>query len=170
MFGADLEAGTIACAVAPTMYTILIARAVAGAGSGGLLTITVSPIIIFRAILESLTTGHHSVRSRLARRSRTIPRRRICCLWRWIRSRRSHRRRSVRRMGLEGGLLGSSPAHLLGSGHCRLANRLEGSCIGKVGLEKVERSRLGGIGSDHALCTYIRRHFRGSRADDRSRA
>ena len=32
--------GTVMCAIAPSMYFVLFARAIAGAGSGGLLTVT----------------------------------------------------------------------------------------------------------------------------------
>lgn len=37
----DAAAGTMACAIAPSMLTILVARGVAGMGSGGILTVTV---------------------------------------------------------------------------------------------------------------------------------
>lgn len=38
---ADWTGGTIGCALAPSMAAILVARGIAGAGSGGLLTVTV---------------------------------------------------------------------------------------------------------------------------------
>ena len=38
----DLSVGTISCALAPTMSFILAARSIAGMGSAGMLTVTVS--------------------------------------------------------------------------------------------------------------------------------
>jgi MFS family permease len=91
-------AGTLCCVLAPSMSFILVARGIAGAGSGGLLTVTVGscPLAVSAADSVNPPTGNHHLRPRLDSRSRTLPRRRERALRCWCRNGCSLRRGSLR--------------------------------------------------------------------------
>lgn len=105
--------GTFLCAIAPTMYFMLFARAVAGAGCGGLLTVTVSLHVISLLSYIEQHLGYHHLRPGFISRQRTVSRRDKPPFWCRFGKRCCTRWLCIRQIWLACRLLGpSTPRYL----------------------------------------------------------
>lgn len=122
------------------MIFIIIARGVAGMGSGGILTVTVST----DSHPGAHSLGNHHYRSRIDCRQRSISGGCECAIRRRSSDRSRSRWCSCRRRRLESCILASGPSHRRSdlAHHCqsgRPAHQGRSECVGKVQTDRLVR-------------------------------